>query len=45
MTRRKKQNLQLIMVCSILLAIVLLAIFAPWLAPYDPLEVNMDLRL
>ena len=45
MTRRKKQNLQLIMVCSILLAIVLMTIFAPWLAPYDPREVNMDLRL
>ena len=26
-------------------AIVLMTIFAPWLAPYDPLEVNMELRL
>lgn len=45
MTRRKKQDIQLVIVCTIILAIVLMTIFAPWLAPYDPLEVNMDLHL
>lgn len=45
MTRRKKQNLQLAIVCTILLAMVLMTVLAPWLAPWDPLEVNMDLRL
>ena len=45
MTRRRKQNIKLALVCAILGAIVLMTIFAPWLAPYDPLEVNMELRL
>ena len=45
MTLRQKQNLKLAIVGGILLAIVLMTIFAPWLAPYDPLEVNMELRL
>ena len=41
MTRRRKQNIKLALVCAILGAIVLMTIFAPWLAPYDPLEVTM----
>ena len=45
MTRRRKQNIKLALVCAILGAIVLMTFFAPWLAPYDPLEVNMELRL
>ena len=45
MTKRKKQNLQLAIVCAVLAAIVLMTIFAPWLSPYDPLEIHMDLRL
>lgn len=45
MTRRRKQKIQLAAVSFILTAIVLMTIFAPWLAPYDPLEVHMDLRL
>lgn len=45
MTRRKKQNIQIALVSTILLAIVLMTIFAPWLAPYDPTEVNMKIRL
>ena len=36
MTRRRKQNIKLALVCAILGAIVLMTIFAPWLAPYDP---------
>ena len=40
MTRRRKQNIKLALVCAILGAIVLMTIFAPWLAPYDPLEVT-----
>ena len=45
MTRRKKQNIQLAIVCSILGAILLMTIFAPWLAPCDPTEVHMESRL
>ena len=45
MTRRKKQNIQIAIVSSILLAILAMTIFAPWLAPYDPTEVNMKIRL
>ena len=45
MTRRKKQNIQIALVSSILIAILLMTIFAPWLAPYDPTEVNMKIRL
>lgn len=45
MTRRRKQKIQMAAVCFILAAIVLMTIFAPWLAPYDPLEVHMELRL
>lgn len=45
MTRRRKQKIQLAAVSFILAAIVLMTIFAPWLAPYDPLEVHMELRL
>lgn len=45
MTRRRKQNIQLAVVCSILGAIVLMTVFAPWLAPYDPLEIHMDIQL
>lgn len=45
MTRRKKQNIQIAIVSSVLLAIVAMTVFAPWLAPYDPTEVNMEIRL
>ena len=42
MTLRKKQNVKLAIVSSILLAIVLMTIFAPWLAPYDPTQIDMS---
>ena len=45
MTLRQKQNLKLAIVGGILLAIVLMTVFAPWLAPYDPLEVRMEDQL
>ena len=45
MTTRRKQNIQLAVVGGILLAIVLMTVFAPWLAPYDPLEVRMENQL
>ena len=45
MTPRQKQNLKLAIVGGILLAIVLMTIFAPWLAPYDPLQIDMTNRL
>lgn len=45
MTRRRKQNIQLAVVCSILGAIVLMTVLAPWLAPCDPLEIHMDIQL
>ena len=45
MTLRQKQNLKLAIVGGILLAIVLMTIFALWLAPYDPLQIDMTNRL
>lgn len=45
MTLRKKQDLKLAIVSGILLAIILMTIFAPWLAPYDPLQIDMTNRL
>ena len=45
MTLRQKQNLKLAIVGGILLAIVLMTIFAPWLAPYDPLQIDMTNRM
>lgn len=45
MTLRRKQNIQLAIVGGILLAIILMTVFAPWLAPYDPLEVRMEDQL
>ena len=45
MTLRQKQNLKLAIVGGILLAIVLMTIFAPWLALYDPLQIDMTNRL
>ena len=45
MTLHQKQNLKLAIVGGILLAIVLMTIFAPWLAPYDPLQIDMTNRL
>ena len=45
MTLRQKQNLKLAIVGGILLAIVLMTIFAPWLAPYDPFQIDMTNRL
>ena len=45
MTLRRKQNIKLALVGALLLAIVLMTIFAPWLAPYDPTQVVMEDRL
>lgn len=45
MTLRRKQNIKLAAVGAVLLAIVLMTIFAPWLAPYDPLQIDMTNRL
>lgn len=45
MTLHQKQNLKLAIVGGILLAIVLMTIFAPWLAPYDPLQIDMTNRM
>ena len=45
MRNRRKQNIELAIVAGILLAIVLMTIFAPWLAPYDPLQIDMTDRL
>ena len=45
MTLRQKQNLKLAIVGGILLAIALMTIFAPWLAPYDPFQIDMTNRL
>lgn len=45
MRNRRKQNIELAIVAGILLAIVLMTIFAPWLAPYDPLQIDMTNRL
>lgn len=45
MTPQKIQNIQLTVVCGVLLAIVLMTVFAPWLAPYDPTQIDMANRL
>lgn len=45
MTGRKKQMYKLLAVSTVLLLILLMTIFAPWLAPYDPTAVNMENRL
>lgn len=45
MTIRKKQKIKLIAVSTVLLLIVLMTIFAPWLAPYNPTAVQMEDRL
>lgn len=45
MTIRQKQNLKLALSGSLLLLIVLMTVFAPWLAPYDPLAIDMSNRL
>lgn len=45
MTLRKRQNRKLAAVGAVLLAVVLMTIFAPWLAPYDPLQIDMTNRL
>ena len=45
MTLRRIQNIQLAIVGGILLAIILMTVFAPGLAPYDPLEVRMEDQL
>ncbi len=45
MTLRKKQAIKLIAVSTVLGLIVLMTIFAPYLAPYDPTAVQMDKRL
>ena len=45
MMPRKIQNVQLAVVCGILLAIITMTVFAPWLAPYDPTQIDMTNRL
>ncbi len=45
MSRRKRQNISLVIVLSILLGIILMTIFAPILAPYDPTQIDMTNRL
>ena len=45
MTIRKKQNLRLALSGGLLLLILLMTVFAPWLAPYDPTEIDMTNRL
>lgn len=45
MTGRKKQMYKLLAVSTVLLLILLMTIFAPWLAPYDPTAVHMENRL
>lgn len=45
MTIRKRQNIKLAVVSFCLLLIVLMTVFAPWLAPYDPTRIDMTNRL
>lgn len=45
MTIRKKQNLKLILSGGVLALILLMTVFAPWLAPYDPVQIDMTKRL
>lgn len=45
MTIRRKQNLKLILSGSVLALILLMTVFAPWLAPYDPVQIDMANRL
>lgn len=45
MSIRKKQNLRLALSGGLLLLILLMTVFAPWLAPYDPTEIDMTNRL
>lgn len=45
MTIRKKQNLRLALSGGLLLLILLMTVFAPWLAPYDPTAIDMTNRL
>lgn len=45
MNRRKKQNIALALVLTILTVLLLMTIFAPWIAPYDPTQIDMSHRL
>jgi len=45
MTIRKRQNLKLALAGAMLMLIVLMTAFAPWLAPYDPVQIDMANRL
>lgn len=45
MTIRTRQNIKLAAAGAVLLAIILVTIFAPWLAPYDPIQIDMTNRL
>lgn len=45
MNQRKKQNIALILVITVLSAILLMTLFAPWIAPYDPTRIDMSHRL
>lgn len=45
MNRRKKQNIALALVLTVLTVLLLMTIFAPWIAPYDPTQIDMSHRL
>lgn len=45
MTIRKRQNVKLAAVGTALLLIVVMTVCAPWLAPYDPTQIDMTNRL
>lgn len=42
---RRTKDLMLVLVVSVLALIVLITVFAPWLAPHDPLAVDMSAKL
>ena len=43
--RRRRQNLKLGLVLGLLAVIVLVTILAPWISPYDPVQIDMKNRL
>lgn len=43
--RRRRQNLKLGLVLALLAGIVLVTILAPWISPYDPIQIDMKNRL
>ncbi|MEG2679272.1 MAG: ABC transporter permease [Oscillospiraceae bacterium] len=42
---KRRSNVMLTLVVTVLALIVLMTVFAPWLAPYDPLKVDMPSKL